>query len=144
MHIGRARPVADSGLAVRMSLFTVESVTPAIGAEIRGLDFSSGVAQARHEEIYLPLLEHLVIFIRGVDITPQEHLDIAREFGDLVEPHPLYPHVEGYENIVLLENDEDSPPDTNSWHTDLTFKAQQPFASILIARQVPASGGSTL
>ena len=48
------------------------------------------------------------------------------------------------EQIVVLENDKDNPPDTNSWHTDLTFKSEQPFASILVARRVPPTGGDTL
>ena len=43
-----------------------------------------------------------------------------------------------------MENDENRPPDTNSWHTDLTFKQIQPFASILIARSVPELGGDTM
>jgi taurine dioxygenase len=89
-------------------------------------------------------LQHLVIFVRGVDIGPEEHLAFAQSFGDLDDPHPLYPHVENFENIVKLENDSGAPPDTNSWHTDLTFKAVQPFASILIARHVPPIGGDTM
>jgi taurine dioxygenase len=65
------------------------------------------------------------------------------KWKDVVSAHPLYPHVEGFHNIVLLENDSGAPPDTNSWHTDLTFKAVQPFASVLIARHVPEVGGNT-
>ena len=72
------------------------------------------------------------------------HLEFAKSFGELDSPHPIYPHVDGYENIVLLENSPDTPPDTNSWHTDLTFKQEQPFASVLIARHVPSVGGDTL
>ena len=30
--------------------------------------------------------------------------------------------VEGFNKIVNLENDQNSPPDTDAWHTDLTFK----------------------
>jgi taurine dioxygenase len=94
--------------------------------------------------IYDALLEHQVIFFRGTEITPSAHLDFAQSFGQIDEPHPIYPHVEGYENIVKLENNAQTPPDTNSWHTDLTFKQHQPFASILVARTVPDVGGDTL
>ncbi len=72
------------------------------------------------------------------------HLEFARLFGQIDEPHPLYPHVDGYPNIMLLENDSSAPPDTNSWHTDLTYKQSQPFASILVARTVPKVGGDTM
>jgi taurine dioxygenase len=125
-------------------MLEIDPITPVIGATVSGLDFSRPVPAATYDEIYQALLEHLVIFMRGVEIGPAEHLAFARNFGDLDEPHLLYPHVEGFENIVLLENDADTPPDTNCWHTDLTFKAVQPFASVLIARQVPEVGGDTM
>jgi taurine dioxygenase len=54
------------------------------------------------------------------------------------------PHVPGYERVVLLENDGDRRPNTDVWHTDLTFKQKPPFASILYAKAVPACGGDTL
>jgi taurine dioxygenase len=125
-------------------MLEINPVTPAIGATVSGIDFSRPVAERVHDEIYQALLQHLVIFMRGAEIDPEAHLAFARAFGELDEPHLLYPHVEGFADIVLLENDAHSPPDTNCWHTDLTFKAIQPFASILIARQVPRVGGDTM
>ncbi len=125
-------------------MLSIDPVTPSIGAEISGLDFSRPMPATMYDKIYQALLQHLVIFVHGVEIGPADHIAFAQNFGELDEPHPLYPHVEGYENIVLLENDSDAPPDTNSWHTDLTFKSEQPFASILIARQVPQTGGDTM
>ena len=125
-------------------MLEIEALTPAIGAQLHGLDMSKPLSPAVHDGIYQALIDHLVIFIRGTNIDPESHLRLAESFGDVDEPHPLYPHVEGFENIVLFENDEISPPDTTSWHTDLTFKAVQPFASILVARSVPALGGDTM
>lgn len=119
-------------------------ITPAIGAELSGIDFSRPISPDVNQAIYDALLEHLVIFVRGTDISPAMHLAFAEDFGDLDAPHPLYPHVAGYERIVLLENDSGAPPDTNSWHTDLTYRAQQPFSSILVARHVPPVGGDTM
>lgn len=125
-------------------MFDIEKITPAIGGIIHGVDFSKRVDEAAQNFIYDALQEHQVIFFRGTEITPSAHLDFAQSFGQLDEPHPIYPHVEGYENIVKLENNAQTPPDTNSWHTDLTFKQHQPFASILVARTVPDVGGDTL
>lgn len=122
----------------------VERITPAIGAEVTGIDLSGPLSGEVQEALYLALLENLVIFLRGTEITPDAHMAFAQSFGELDAPHPVYPHVEGYERIVLLENDGTAPPDTNSWHTDLTFKSEQPFASVLVARQVPAVGGDTM
>lgn len=125
-------------------MFDIDPLTPAIGAEIRGVDFTRPLTAELHDRIYQALLDHLVIFFRDTDISPGLHLDFARQFGEIDVPHLHYPHVDGFENIVLLENDAGAPPDTNSWHTDLTFRAESPFASILVARAIPPSGGDTL
>ncbi len=125
-------------------MLNVKKITPALGAIIDGIDFSRPIDGQTHHQIYDALLEHQVIFFRGTEISPAAHLDFARQFGQIDEPHPIYPHVDGFENIVKLENNADTPPDTNSWHTDLTFKREQPFASVLVARVVPEVGGDTL
>lgn len=122
----------------------VEKVSPRVGAEIFGVDFSKNLSREIFDDIYQVLLKNLVIFFRGTSISPSAHLEFAKGFGTVDEPHPVYPHVSGFENIVLLENNSKAPPDTNSWHTDLTFKAEQPFASILVARTVPSVGGDTM
>ena len=122
----------------------IAKCTPAIGAELLDVDMSSPFSLASIDYIYSALMDSLVIFIRDMDLTPADHLNFARAFGQIDAPHPHYPHVDGLEQIVVLENDKDNPPDTNSWHTDLTFKSEQPFASILVARKVPPTGGDTL
>jgi len=120
----------------------VTRLTPAIGAMIEGVHLSE-IEQAS-DALYQALLEHQVIFLRGTEISPAQHMALAQSFGEIDAPHPLYPHVEGFERIVKLENDSGAPPDTNCWHTDLTFKHVQPFASILVARSVPDVGGDTM
>ena len=103
----------------------IERVTPALGAVLSGIDISDTPSDAVVEMLYRALIDHQVIFMRGTEISPTAHLALAQAFGDVDEPHPLYPHVEGFDRIVKLENDSGAPPDTNSWHTDLTFNAQQ-------------------
>lgn len=96
------------------------------------------------EEIYRALVKYLVVFFRRQELTPQAQVRFSAEFGELDRPHPMYPQVEGFAEIVRLENDAKRPPDTNEWHTDLTFCENPPFAAILYAVQVPAVGGDTL
>lgn len=125
-------------------MIETEKLTPAIGAVISGVDFSQPLGDATQDAIYQALLDSLAIFFRNAGLTPAAHMAFAESFGTLDAPHPLYPHVEGFERIVKLENDSGAPPDTNSWHTDLTFRAEQPFASVLVARTVPEVGGDTM
>ncbi len=122
----------------------IDPLTPAIGAEISGIDLTAPLDESTFDAIYQALLDYQVIFFRDQAISPQTHLEFAKNFGELDTPHHVYPHVEGFDNIVLLENDAHHLPDTNDWHTDLTFKPNPPFASILHAQEVPATGGDTI
>ena len=126
------------------SMIEVKKITPAIGAEISGVNFSKPIKNKVLDSIYRALIENLVIFFRGTNISPRTHIDFSKNFGVLDEPHQVYPSRKGYPRIVKLENDKNSPPDTDAWHTDLTFKRKQPFASVLVARSVPNIGGDTL
>ncbi len=124
--------------------FSIDPLTPTIGAEIVGLDLSRPLDPATLDAVYRTLIDHLVIFFRDQELPPARQLAFAESFGEIDKPHPVYPHAEGQPNVVLLEHGPDSKPDTNQWHTDLTFYEQPPFASVLYAVLVPATGGDTL
>jgi len=129
---------------MNFAMFKVEAITPSIGAEISGVSLNNDLNSATVEKIYSALIKHQVIFFRDQDISPETHLKLAESLGDIDPGHPVYPHVEGYQSIVLLRNDVDNKPDTNDWHKDLTFKSNPPFASILHGVNVPKVGGDTL
>jgi len=122
----------------------IDPVTPAIGAEVSGVDLAAPLDDDTLERIYRAVIDHLVLFFRDQSLTPDAQVAFAERFGELAPPHPVYPHVPGFERVVLLENDGDRPPDTDDWHTDLTFQRRTPFLSVLLARTVPACGGDTL
>ena len=119
-------------------------LTPAIGAELSGIDLSRTLRPRELDEIYDALIAHQVIFFRDQDISAENHLSLAQSLGTPQPPHPVYPHHERFENIMILENGPDNPPDTDGWHTDVTFQRNPPFASLLVARRVPECGGDTL
>jgi len=122
----------------------IAPVTGTIGAEVTGVDLSKAVEPAVADELYNALIEHLVLFFRDQELSPQGHIALAKTFGTLADPHPVYPHVTGFDRVVLLENDGDRPADTDEWHSDLTFQRKPPFLSILYAVEVPETGGDTL
>ena len=127
-----------------MPAFQINKLTPNIGAEIVGKNLFDNLTKTFCDKIYEALIENKVIFIPNQEITNDQHIKFAKSFGDIEPPHPVYPHVDQYPEIVLLENDEKSPPDTDVWHTDVTFKPNPPFASILHSKIVPPYGGDTL
>jgi len=122
----------------------VKQLSPAIGAEISGLDLSGPLNDTQLNAVYSALVDNKVIFFHDQDLGAESHLKFAESFGDIDRPHSVYPHVDGFQQITLLENDGDRPPNTNDWHTDLTYYPNPPFASILHSRVIPETGGDTL
>jgi len=122
----------------------IEAMTPSIGAEISGVTLNKDLNDDICDQIYNALIKHQVVFFRDQDLSPENHLKLAKSFGEPEPPHPVYPNVDGYENIVLLKNTKDDIPNTTDWHKDLTFKSNPPFASILHGIKIPDVGGDTL
>ncbi len=127
-----------------MSTLQINKLTPNIGAEIFGKNIFENLSLKVCDAIYDSLIQNKVIFFRNQLITSEQHISLAKSFGDIEPPHPVYPHVDKYPEIVLLENDKNNPPDTDVWHTDVSFKPNPPFASILYSKVIPSSGGDTL
>ena len=125
-------------------MLKVTPLTPSIGAIISKVSLNKDLNSGAIEQIYSALIKHQVVFFRDQNISPESHLKLAESLGEIDPGHPVYPHVEGHQSIVLLKNDENNRPDTNDWHKDLTFKPNPPFASILHGVKVPKVGGDTL
>ena len=82
--------------------------------------------------------------LRDQDITSDNLIDFGRRFGELTV-HPFSPHDEKAPILIKFRNDETNAPfGTDVWHSDETFRAQPPMATILCAKEVPAVGGDTM
>ncbi len=129
---------------MKYDLIHVTPLNPVIGAEIHGVDLSKPLGEATFKEIESALHQHLVVFFRGQDLSPDSHLAFASQFGELEPPHPFFPKIDSHPQISVLENDEDRPPETNYWHTDVTWRDKPPMGSVLYGADIPRSGGDTL
>src|ERR1700691_4635105 len=88
----RYRHIADD--TEPYETIAVEKLTPIIGAEISGVDLAAALSNRTMDEIHRALAENLVIFFRDQHITPQQHLDFGRKFGEL-HIHPAAPSEPG-------------------------------------------------
>ena len=68
---------------------TVDKLTPIIGGEIGGVDLRPP-SNRQMDEIHRALAENLVIFFRDQHLSPEQHLDFGRKFGEL-HIHPAAP-----------------------------------------------------
>lgn len=122
----------------------VHPVSGAIGAEIHGVDLSKEPGDETIAEIRQALLDHLVIFFRDQDITPEQHLAFAKRFGEPVE-YPLVKGLEGLPEIVpVVKLEHETVNFGGLWHSDTTYLEKPPLGSILVARELPPFGGDTL
>jgi alpha-ketoglutarate-dependent taurine dioxygenase len=122
------------------STLTVTQLCSRIGARIDGVRLAGDLDAAAVGQIRTALLRHKVIFFRD-----QHHLDDAQQhaFAARLGTPIAHPSVqqEGAPIITPINSDYGK---ANRWHTDVTFVANYPAASILRAVTLPTYGGSTL
>lgn len=122
-----------------------------LGAEIRGVDLRSPVGDAEFDAIRMALAENGVIVFRGQDITPKQHLDFSRRFGELevLKMYEQYLHKD-HPEIFMVSNVQENgryvglPDAGRIWHTDVSYKAEPSMGSLLYAREVPMRDGKAL
>ncbi|MDW3177873.1 MAG: TauD/TfdA family dioxygenase [Acidimicrobiia bacterium] len=121
-----------------------ERLTPALGADVTGLDPSADITADVAQQLHSLLMEHQVIFMRDMDLPPRRMAALGESLGTLGARHHSYVTHEESDDVVILEWKDDDTPDAAEWHADMTYRASPPFASILKAVVVPPSGGDTL
>ena len=129
-----------------MTFDTIQTipVSPALGAEIGGVDLSQSLGDDVIAEIRQAWLEYRVVFFRDQDITPEQHLAFARRFGDLVT-YPMVKGLDDYPEIApVIKLEHQTVNFGGIWHSDTTYLPQPPMGAILVARELPPKGGDTL
>lgn len=121
----------------------IHPLSPALGAQISGVDLSRDLSGEQRNAIERALLEHQVLFFRDQPITPQQQARFAANFGDL-HIHPIYPNVPEQPEVLILDTAVTDVRDNAIWHTDVTFLPTPALGAVLSAKQVPAYGGDTL
>jgi len=123
---------------------TVERIAGALGAEIHGLDLARGLDDDGVTFVRRALLDHLVVFFRDQTLTPAEFAAFGRRFGKLAR----YPFVEGLpghpEVIEVKKLEHERVNFGGVWHSDTAYLEEPPMASMLLALEVPPTGGDTL
>ena len=132
--------------AVRSNYRNIEvcPIDGALGAEINGVDISQSLDGEVISEIRQAFLDHLVIFFRDQNLTPQEQLAFAENFGQAME----YPQLKGLPECPLvtavIKLEHEHVNFGGVWHSDTTYLEHPPMASLLYAVEVPPKGGDTL
>ena len=130
----------------------IEPLSPALGAEVRGLDLAQPLDDAQFERVHRAWLDHLVLLFRGQRLDDAALVAFTSRFGEL-EIAPLFQgrrFVDQFPEVMIVSNVRADGREIGSlgnaeafWHTDLNFVAEPPAGSFLYAHEVPPSGGDT-
>lgn len=126
-------------MAATTTTLDVRPVGGALGAEMHGVDLGE-LGDDEFGRIHDALMDHLVLFFPGQQLTLEQHRDFAARFGPL-ENHPYLHKVD--ESIgEIVQIDDKIRADT--WHTDVTFSEHPPIASVVHYAGGPDHGGDTM
>jgi taurine dioxygenase len=122
----------------------VNPVAGSLGAEVDGVSLAN-LSDAVFAELRAAFLEYQVLFFNDQNLTRDEQKEFARRFGRLhVHPFEQPLKREGHPEIIVFKSHEQFPFVSGVWHTDATFLAEPPFASILRCVVAPEFGGDTI
>ena len=131
--------------------FIRKPLTPALGAEISGLDLTQPMSDATFAALYRAFLDDKVLLFPSRELPPAAQVALARRFGEVqVHVMSMY-HADGFPELYRLSNlDADGKPNgrhpdkgTLVWHTDGSWRRVTGQATIIYGEVVPEVGGET-
>jgi len=123
---------------------TLRPMSANTGMMVSGIDLREQVPEAAYREMRHALCDRGVICFRGQDLTPAQHLTFAKLFGD-VPPAEFLKTPDGFPEIGIISKLPDETRNVGgNWHSDHSFDSHAPLGAVLLARELPESGGDTL
>jgi len=131
-----------------------------LGAEILNVNLNKVITTEIVDEIKQHLCTHKVVFLRRQFLSQEQHLSLAKLFGEVEPAHPLIKNGASENNIFEIDYNAAKSFDPYkqynarqekggrglgvAWHTDVTFSECPPRFSILNAVTMPKYGGDTV
>ena len=123
--------------------FAAEPASGRIGATLRNFDLDAVLADpAQQQRLRDALLDHLVLVLPGLGPTLEQHVELARVFGEPEPPEDFNPAHPDHPDICVFDSAGGYKAD--KWHADVTFRPVIPDAAVLCMRTCPEVGGDTL
>jgi taurine dioxygenase len=128
-------------------------LTAVIGAEVSGVDLRQPLSSQQRDDIHEALMRHLVLFFRNQDLSEEQQLEFASNFGPPSSGTSSREETETMSGtgrprrdgtFVMLEDTAESPPKADRWHTDVPFAPKPPDIAVLSMLVAPPVGGDTL
>ena len=128
----------------------VVALSPALGAEIRGVDAAQPLPRAVFEKILDAWHQHLVIVLRGQSLDEEAQVRFAQRFGELSPIHTSH-HSATNKAVMYIGNRKKDgkligalPLGEMQFHSDQCYQERPAMGTMLYSIEIPAVGGNTL
>ncbi len=114
------------------------------GAEISGIDVGTELDDASFAAIRAAFVEHGLVLFRDQLLSEEQHIAFARRWGPIninrfFTAHPDYPEI-----ALVVKEPWQQDNIGGGWHTDHSYDVEPALGSLLVARELPPSGGNTV
>jgi taurine dioxygenase len=121
----------------------VRRIAGALGAEVLDIDLAAELSGETVAGIRRAFLEHQVIFFRDQVLSPAQFMAFAHRMGKPIE-YPFVKGIEGFPEVIEVKKLAHERQNFGGiWHSDTAYLDIPPMGSMLLAREVPATGGDT-
>ena len=121
-----------------------------IGAEIQDVDLAQPLSDADFDRVEAAFNQYAVICFPRQRLNESQMIAFARRFGDVEKiflthyAHPKYPEIMYVSNIKENGRDIGHADAGRVWHTDMSYTARPPRATMLYALEIPVDNGVVL
>ncbi|MDP5148231.1 TauD/TfdA family dioxygenase [Shewanella sp. ULN5] len=120
----------------------ITAFTNNCGVLIEEIDLAN-LTDSDFESLQQAFVEHGLLFFRDQSLSPKQHKSLANKFGDIVV-NKIFKTLEGFPEIAVVSKEKQQTTNIGGgWHTDHSYDEEPAMASILVARELPSSGGAT-
>ncbi len=115
---------------------------PGVGAEITGVDIRH-LSDNEYEGIQSAFSDTGLVFFRDQSLTEEDHIAFAKRWGE-ININRFFKANDQYPEIAMVTKEENQEQNIGGgWHTDHSYDQEPALGSILVAKELPDSGGDT-
>lgn len=126
-------------------------LSPALGAEMQGVDLSAPIDEATRQALLDAWHDHSVILLRNQDLNEDRQVAFAQAFGQPAKVSSGRTFSQKHPSVMLVSNIRENgeaigalPDGEMHFHTDQCHQEIPAKATILYAMEIPSHGGDTL
>ena len=121
----------------------ITPMAPKCGVEVSGVALRE-CSDAQMDQIKDAIYEHGVAVFRDQTFSKEDHIIFGHRWGG-IDVNNYFPLTEDYAEIAVVKKDPDQTVNIGGdWHTDHSYDQIPAMGSVLVARELPPSGGDTM